>query len=801
MTPQQLINFIKERYKARRGFGRTVKGNSKGINLAINYLKTLDSDVDVFTNYQIFFTLVTYFVPSLLKHKHESHKAIKKGFIAIIPIRGAVLFGVMPSILFSAMFIDSFSLFDFAEYKLWKKFNRFCCGYGILSLKIDPLLEICLQENATLDRAIYLNGYATSDVLKDILQEAAFQGRPFSLGKQLLDMPYKDFTESYCFDELFHGYFDAILKTPTHLQENFSESDWECIQNSAYPTAVFHFLAHLSLMGRDEFWMRLESPESKVRFSSFLMTSQPDKLKKLKEGLRYLIESDDFQLLTEENIEMLLNSENSVFLEQCATFHLDRMPGHLRTQGSWDEILRLARESPNPTDAVNTYVAHQLELFNRTITMVHGDSQSTHKTSVHNSVALSLGRLVLRYSLSEEEIERYVGEFEALIPCLKAGDFKHLNQHENDTHENRCDVVAVRSIERILRLAKRKIFKVKEAQTGLSLKEIIALLMRAVLDEGSHISGSLDAKDNLIRGLFNIQRMYNYGSQNGKDKPSCDGGTINDLVTTLNAIHPDVIIVLINSLAIADYSLSQAKKVFWEKFTKGIPESADFIDIINQELYQNDWQSSLLKRLYTESLNETKQAIESYIAGIARHAKFTPDQIIDLNREIAPWVQINLSELNADKSMLVYIKSKYYEKNNLTVSPVIQDETPKDNFDKLLNAIDKAIIAEKQFRASISSTMIARQRFFSNVNFDKIYEFYYIIKHDRRCSSAVEWLQTGENHQELKKGIFGRSFKQVFLKEESDDEKPFSCTNIDRLDKCIEEHAVALDICWYPFAS
>jgi len=68
MTPQEMINFINTRYKSHKGIRKTIfvdSFSSLEIKESIKYLRTLNAEINVLTDYKIFLKLTSYFYSSL----------------------------------------------------------------------------------------------------------------------------------------------------------------------------------------------------------------------------------------------------------------------------------------------------------------------------------------------------------------------------------------------------------------------------------------------------------------------------------------------------------------------------------------------------------------------------------------------------------------------------------------------------------------------------------------------------------------------------------------------------------------
>jgi hypothetical protein len=156
------------------------------------------------------------------------------------------------------------------------------------------------------------------------------------------------------------------------------------------------------------------------------------------------------------------------------------------------------------------------------------DDQSTHHTSVHQSVSHSATRLNQRYSLLIEGngLDALIEMLSSFIKNLSDGCFKH--------------AVAKRCIKRITDIN----YFYTDSASQLSLRRLLALVFLAIHDANQRMGTLVDARNLLIDALYEIQRGYNlseFGIDNGRtDASICIAGTFNKLLEKLQGIHPDV---------------------------------------------------------------------------------------------------------------------------------------------------------------------------------------------------------------------------------------------------------------------
>ncbi|RUQ95758.1 hypothetical protein [Legionella septentrionalis] len=172
----------------------------------------------------------------------------------------------------------------------------------------------------------------------------------------------------------------------------------------------------------------------------------------------------------------------------------------------------------------------------RGLTQVHhtetlNPNQSTHTTSVHESVRASLENLKAHYT--EIDIAKNICAIKKFAKEITSHNFPEIPALKLQAAQH-----FIQNMEAI--------FHEKEMITQLTIDCILALVW-----EGMHVNPSriTVAKEAFIKNLYESQRGYNLDKKNrddgGKDKPICISGIINKLVDTLNGLHPLVNIIYV----------------------------------------------------------------------------------------------------------------------------------------------------------------------------------------------------------------------------------------------------------------
>jgi hypothetical protein len=224
------------------------------------------------------------------------------------------------------------------------------------------------------------------------------------------------------------------------------------------------------------------------------------------------------RILTQENFSALFES-NCLLIGGI----WDRIPIYLMTLEVFNELLQRARQV-NPEQQILAYV-NQLLILNQ-IDVIN-DIQSTHTESVHQSISESAARLLIRYSqqIKGSGLEDTIDQLNDFIVRLP-----------DDSEKNKATKRCFNSI-----TAFDYLFI--DPASEVSLRQLLALTFLAIRDENNRDGNLQDAENQLIEGLYEIQRGYNLletgQDQGGEDVPICPAGAFNKLIEKLQGIHVD----------------------------------------------------------------------------------------------------------------------------------------------------------------------------------------------------------------------------------------------------------------------
>jgi hypothetical protein len=244
------------------------------------------------------------------------------------------------------------------------------------------------------------------------------------------------------------------------------------------------------------------------------------------------------------NFTALVITHAAIFFHADTSFLWSRLPNNFLTQERLDAIIAVCDAHRDNAAAGRAgfiaYLTQELPGINGEEIAVAGgqvinERQSTHTTSVHESVSTSATNLNNRYG---DKIHGHVLE-------------KALNQFSKWLYDQPNSSKKVEAAKRCLPRLRGQNSAFIDPASGVSTKVLLALMWIAIHDEERRQGPLLDALSMLVEGLYEIQREYNLsgeGVDNGVvlDKPACAAGTFNKIVEKGAGILPDVEIVLMN---------------------------------------------------------------------------------------------------------------------------------------------------------------------------------------------------------------------------------------------------------------
>ncbi|WP_218814700.1 hypothetical protein [Rickettsiella endosymbiont of Dermanyssus gallinae] len=162
------------------------------------------------------------------------------------------------------------------------------------------------------------------------------------------------------------------------------------------------------------------------------------------------------------------------------------------------------------------------------------NTQSTHTTSVHQSVSESATRLANLYKsrINGACLESTIGKAQTYI-----------NNLPDDSEKN---TAAKRGFLRIV----APDYTFTDPKSQISIKQLLALVYLAIHDDENRTSSLEDAETQFVEALYEIQREYNL-SKSGidlggqEDQYTCSAGAFNKFIEKLVGIHPECRVLFI----------------------------------------------------------------------------------------------------------------------------------------------------------------------------------------------------------------------------------------------------------------
>jgi hypothetical protein len=298
----------------------------------------------------------------------------------------------------------------------------------------------------------------------------------------------------------------------------------------------------------------------------------------------------------------------------------DGMPAGRPTRAEFQAIIAIAVQYSDNHDygimALERYVFNDILGINNLNVQqqpAFNNSQSTHTASVHQSASESATRLLSKYAskLEGSLLNNHLQTLAKWVETHKPADFKQQ--------------AAARCIERLEVLN----YDYTDSVSHVSTKQLMALAWLAIHDDTKRTGLLSDAKQQLIEGLYEIQRGYNLSQNNQDDndltdKPICAAGTFNKLCEKLIGIHEDVSLTYITKAGftckIPIVAIEEANK-----YCNSLqPETEQYIEI--QQSIEGDmqilWQMivpQVTNRLFEEfgSLYDENKNDEQFLSCVA----------------------------------------------------------------------------------------------------------------------------------------------------------------------------------------
>ncbi|BBB15389.1 uncharacterized protein RVIR1_09090 [Candidatus Rickettsiella viridis] len=263
-------------------------------------------------------------------------------------------------------------------------------------------------------------------------------------------------------------------------------------------------------------------------------------------------------------------------------------------------------------------------------------AQSTHLTSIHRSLSESAKKFFIKYAetISNDELDR---QFNTIV--------LELERELSTCLTNRQYIQsAINALKGIISQA-----DFVEPQSGLSLKTLFFSLWQGIHDESERIGNLVDAKNQLIEGLYEIQRGGNidaYGHDNGlADEPICCLGAFNKLLEKLLGVHSFVNLVIINyELALIKFPIIVNEEIEYYLLNDGFDNFLSNYDTLKEEGVAVIWQNIEAK---------VKEKLLDEFSSI-----YTDSRTGETNSQFAALLESH-AYLEIDDALLANLKSSY----------------------------------------------------------------------------------------------------------------------------------------------
>ena len=349
---------------------------------------------------------------------------------------------------------------------------------------------------------------------------------------------------------------------------------------------------------------------------------------------------------------------------------LQRIPDNKFTEAVFCRIIAICQENTiNPTAAtrrINDYIQHTVLGIARqvpaqlTVTELN-TTQSTHTTSVHQSVSASAARLAQRYFIqwrsqsgercTKEELGNYITQ-------VTKKTYKEIDDYIRHLPESRENSIAQRCWGRLIT---HGFLNFQDPSSKILTGHLVTLFWTAVHDLAIRNYNKKDLKATVIeegralftRALYEIQRDGNINEQDLDDEadedkvPSCAAGTFNKFIEKLNTVHPDVELIVTTRTGAINRFQILVKQHCFETMKQQINEAKKKGEVLAPETIENAieqlWPtiqpivSDLLFKEYGSIyMNNTQNADFTALIQLGPEVTFTEEQVQALQQLNTP---------------------------------------------------------------------------------------------------------------------------------------------------------------------
>lgn len=288
-------------------------------------------------------------------------------------------------------------------------------------------------------------------------------------------------------------------------------------------------------------------------------------------------------------------------------------------------IRDLCRQPQNNPQHIRTTILNFIHLIlhgqTRTLNQINltTDTQSTHTASVHESISNSAMKLSNHYMPQIKNHDIATTQYTELLGWIKTTS----NQSFQSTTANKC----------IERMSRDQTLYYQDPVSQVSVKTLLILFWLLIHDNDSRIGSAEDAKNNLINGLYEIQRGYalnEHGQDNNqskKDVPICAGGTFNKLIEKMIGLT-DCVEVIHLSIATALPKIKASIKHHLHQLLTSEKDSL-LISHVQTTIQQDTIESSLWEKIKQQVRSDVDAEFFSIRAKL--ETVFTHIESLELN--------------------------------------------------------------------------------------------------------------------------------------------------------------------------
>jgi hypothetical protein len=310
-------------------------------------------------------------------------------------------------------------------------------------------------------------------------------------------------------------------------------------------------------------------------------------------------------ILTQAAFDRLVT--NPAFIESLAGCQLERLAAHQFTQAVFDTLFAHYNQANGNVAAainrMNQYINRDVLDRNDANNQALNAAQNTHTASVHQTVSRSATALKQTYStVIGNQVDVLIQQILAWSKTLDTSS----SSTENSTQTALKRAAAQRAIARICGNDSLD-GNYTDHTSQISTRQLLALIWHGIHDEHNRQGSLEDALQQLIEGLYEIQRGYNldaHGKETNphqNDLPICSAGTFNKLIEKMVGVLPQASIQMVTK-QLASQKLPRVVYEVLINYLKSHPAREKIIDAIEAEDISVVWAD--IKKMIADKMFE-----------------------------------------------------------------------------------------------------------------------------------------------------------------------------------------------------